>query len=73
MLDCASTPLVPQARSAVRVQLASDVLGDDPMRQCRVDLELLTAYEAIGRFSRQLRELIEGTVATARLDGDRLE
>ncbi len=57
----------------VRVQLASDVLGDDPARQCRVDLELLTAYEALGRFSRQLRGLIEGTAVTARLDGDRLE
>jgi hypothetical protein len=66
-------PIGSAGQIGVRTDLASDVLGGDPARQCTVDLVLMTAYEALGRFSRELRYLVEGRVETARLDADRLE
>jgi hypothetical protein len=57
----------------VGIELASDIAQvTDPARQSRLQVELLTGYEALRRFSDHLRQLVEGQVNTARLDGERL-
>lgn len=74
MIGLVATPLDTRGQVDVRIHLANDVLADRPPEgRYETRMHLLTTYPNLDRFARDLRLLIDGTLASAVLIGDRLE
>lgn len=56
----------------VHLAVPSDHRSDVEWSSSDVRLEILTTYEALGRFASELRHLVDGNVDEARLDAERL-
>ena len=57
---------------SVHLAVPSDSRSDVEWSSSDVRLEVLTTYEALGRFASELRHLVSGTVDEARLDAETL-
>ena len=66
-------PIDHRGHLGVQVRIATELWRDDrPESQHKVELEILTSYELLGRFSRDLLALVEGRIEEAILEGDLL-
>jgi hypothetical protein len=66
-------PVGSRGQVGLRVELATPLdPGDRVQAQHRVGLEVLTTYERLGAFGRDLTELADGHEKVARIDGERL-
>ncbi len=73
MVELSATPVGRHGQVGIFVHLATFVWPDDLVRTPRaVDLVLLTTYERLGAFSRDLRRTVRGDLDHATIEGERL-
>lgn len=57
----------------VQVRIATELWNDTRSEsQHKVELEIMTSYEPLAKFSRDLKSLVEGRIKEAVLEGDLL-
>lgn len=66
-------PVGLRGQIGVQVRMATELWGDErPESQNAVRVELLTTYERLARFARELKSLVRGTVEEAVLEGEKM-
>ena len=66
-------PIDRRGHLGVQVRIATELWSDArPESQHKVELEIVTSYEPLAKFSRDLKSLVEGRIKEAVLDSDLL-